>query len=114
MRLVCNFAWMAVLLAVLPFATDAVGETPVIGEANAAGDLSGLEPPTLMGREINPDEPWEGRMRRSWAGALEVYRNWEAEQAQSTAVPLPSAALAGLALLGGLGGARSLRRPRED
>lgn len=102
------------LLATTVLAAAASGET-LIGAANASGDLSHLNPPTLLGREINPEDPWKGRMRRSWGGALDIYREWEAAQAtNATAIPLPSAALGGLALLGGVGSARVMRRPRSE
>lgn len=99
---------------------SATGET-LIGEASASGDLSSLNPPMLYGQEINPDDPWRGRLRRVWGGALDIYRDWDSKQVAvapvtkdsgPTPVPTPSAALSGLALLGSLGGARAMRRPR--
>lgn len=107
-----------ICLSVWALGFSAAGET-VIGEANVSGDLSSLNPPTLYGREINPDDPWRGRLRRVWGGALDIYRDWEANQVVVTSdegptpVPLPSAALGGLALLGGVGGLRAMRRPHS-
>ncbi|MEM1026805.1 MAG: hypothetical protein AAGJ38_01850 [Planctomycetota bacterium] len=104
-------------LGIIFLSFNAAGE-PVIAEADASGDLSSLNPPTLYGQQIDPDAPWQGRLRRVWAGALDKYREWEANQPaptsadNTTPVPLPSAALGGLALLGGVGGLRAMRRPR--
>ncbi|MEM1099542.1 MAG: hypothetical protein AAGH92_12230 [Planctomycetota bacterium] len=107
---------LTVCVAAMAWGSAALSEG-VISEAGVSGDLSSLNPPVLYGQEINPDKPWRGRLRRVWGGALDVYREWEANQvtatadADSTPIPLPSAALGGLALLGGVGGLRVMRRP---
>ncbi|MEM8784099.1 MAG: hypothetical protein AAGE65_14770 [Planctomycetota bacterium] len=114
-------------VALVALSPNASGEN-VIGEAHTSGDLSALNPPTLRGRVINPDDPWKGLHRRYWSGALDRYRKWEASLParrhkdrapdptptdSPTPVPLPSAALGGLALLGGVCGARVMHRPRS-
>ncbi|MEM9753096.1 MAG: hypothetical protein AAF916_06890 [Planctomycetota bacterium] len=107
---------LTVCVAAMALGSAALGEG-VISEAGLSGDLSSLNPPVLYGQEINPDKPWRGRLRRVWGGALDIYRDWESNQVTtsddsgSTPIPLPSAALGGLALLGGVGGLRVMRRP---
>ncbi len=109
-----------IALAMAMLSVSASGESLVV-ESGLSGDLRGLNPPTLRGREINPQDPWKGRDRRVWAGALDIYRKWEATQGipattnanQPKPVPLPSAALGGLALLGGVGSARAMRRTHD-